>query len=192
MKTYILEKREASFTDAELNKVYADNLFEIEGIPFEELERFSDKERALEVLRGFRSQSLILEGCRNKISKSEGSTSFVEYVIEECEVDEDGEFVSGSDYYTTPNWCDEYGFCYTANEGEDSATFNHSKMWYAMTETNESWEDLSNGFYDLATALRVAGNSDHYKWIFEINIPVLCGEECDWLCTDDFRAGEDF
>lgn len=189
MKTWILEKREATFTDAELRDLEyqgVDNLFEIEGLPCEEIKRFDKKAWALEALSGKWAHS----GVYNKISSNGILTSFTEYVVEECEVDENGEFVEGSNYYTTPNFLDEYGYHYVANECEESATFHHSKMWYAMTD--DLMEDLGNGYYDKSAAFRDAGRSDHYTVVSEIRIPVEYGGDCDWLCTDDFRAGKDF
>lgn len=189
MKTWILEKREATLTNAELSDLRrndVENLFEIEGLPYKEIKRFDKKAWALEALCGKWAHA----GVYNRISTNGVWTAFAEYVIEECEVDENGEFVEGSDYYTSPNFIDECGHHYVANEGEESATFHHSKMWYAMTD--DLVEDLSDGFYDRATAFRVAGRSDHYTVVSEIRIPVEYGGDCDWLCTNDFRAGTDF
>lgn len=189
--TWILEKREATFTATELSDLRyrgIENLFEIEGLPCEEIKRFDKKAWALETLKG----KWACPGVYNKISSNGILTGFTEYVVEECEVDENGDFVEGSDYYTTPNFVDEYGYHYVANEGEESSTFYHSKMWYVMTD--DLVEDLGNGYYDKATAFRVAGRSRsaYYTMVSELRIPVEYGGDYDWVCTDVFRKGKDF
>lgn len=92
---------------------------------------------------------------------------FSEYCIEEYEVDEDGEFVSGSDFDTIENFEKRYG------------------TWYAVLKENED-NDCSTGSHSLDEAQKMVTEykANGYK---DAYIAVFDDRTDDALCIDEIR-----
>lgn len=92
---------------------------------------------------------------------------FSGYCIEEYEVDEDGEFVNGSDYDTLENFEKRYG------------------TWYAVLTDNED-NDWGTGSHSLDEAQKMVAEykANGYK---DAHIAVIDDRTDDALCIDEIR-----
>lgn len=176
MKTWRLEKREASFDRWELAKLRrqgVDGLWYMEnGSEPEELFRTTDKDEAMAKLAE----------CKNGYGTNGSLWGFEEYVVAEGEVDEDGIFI-GEQYWTT----DSYEKYEALHGGE---ILNHQMLWYAVQEDEED-EDWCTGSFDKDEAIEMARKSGA-TIVAVIKENFLWGDEIGCECVEELHAGEDF
>lgn len=180
MKTWILEKREARYTAAELRRLSKDQIANLEeaGIEPEELGRWANRYEALSVLD---------VNYKNEIDDNGQIWDFVEYGVAEYEIDEDGEFISGGDYWSNDRYRFYNGECYVIEGGD---IFGFQRLWYAILEDEED-ADWGTGSFDYDDAVEMAKERG-YSMIAVIKEAVEYGEVVDTECIEELHAGEDF
>lgn len=175
---YVLEKRECSCTKEDLRECernHIHHLFEA-GVDEKEIGVFTSRDEACKVL----------DMCENEVSDNGQLWNFVEFIVQEYEIDEDGMWITGSDYYTTNRW--KSGFDHWTAEGGD--TFCFKRLWYAVQfDSDDGWEI---GDYDEAVAMKMVNESGgYYTQIAVIEENVRYGEITDAICIKEIKDIDD-